>query len=108
MGKAVSLLAESDACLACLAGDILVAVQHDLSRERRMAADLNGDVAPLGVQNVKRIVVDIGHWLLSLDVMIGADIPHRRLCPADQDEEQALRDGGPGEIVLCNVMLALS
>lgn len=95
MGKAVSLLAESDSCLACLAGDILVAVQHYLRGERRMAAYFDGDVSPLGVQNVKGIVVDIGHRLLFLDVVIGADIPHRRRCPADQDEEQSLGDGGP-------------
>ena len=78
MGKAVSLLAESDSCLACLAGDIFVAVQYYLRGERRMAAYFDGDVSPLGVQNVKGIVVDIGHRLLFLDVVIGADIPHWR------------------------------
>ena len=86
MGKAVALLGESNSCLTGLAGDILVAVQHDLRGERRMAAYFNGDVSPLGVQNVKGIVVDIRHRLLFLDVVIGADIPHRRLGPADQDK----------------------
>src|SRR6201984_1850955 len=63
-------------------------------------------MSPLGVQNVKGIVVDIGHRLLFLDVVIGADIPHRRLGPADQDEKQSLCDGGPGEIVFRDVVLA--
>ena len=67
MGKAVALLGESNSCLTCLAGDILVAVQHDLRGERRMAAYFDGDVSPLGVQNVKGIVVDIGHRLLFLE-----------------------------------------
>jgi len=40
--------------------------------------------------------------------VIGADIPHRRLCPANQDEKQSLGDGGLGTIVLGNVVLALS
>src|SRR6185437_6164318 len=51
---------------------------------------------------------NIGHRLLFLDVVIGCDIPHRRLCPADQDEKQSLGDGGPGEIVFCDVVLALA
>src|SRR5262252_8301926 len=33
---------------------------------------------------------------------------HRRLGPADQDEKQSLGDGGPGEIVFCDVVLALA
>jgi hypothetical protein len=33
-------------------------------------------------------------------VVIGADIPHRRLGPADQDEKQSLGDGGPGDSLL--------
>ena len=55
-----------------------------------MAAYFDSDVSPLGVQNVKGIVVDIGHRLLFLNVVIGADIPYRRLGPADQDEKQSL------------------
>jgi putative SOS response-associated peptidase YedK len=39
---------------------------------------------------VKRVVVHIGHRLLSFDVVLRADIPHRRLRPTDQDQKQAL------------------
>src|SRR5262249_23723640 len=46
------------------------------------------------------------HRLLFLDVVIGADIPYRRLSPADQDEKQSCCDGGPGEIVFRDVVLA--
>src|SRR5262245_38441901 len=73
-----------------------------------MATDLDGDVSPLGVQNVKGVVIDIGHRLLFLDVVIGTDIPHRRLRPPDQDQEQSLRNGGPPEIVLSNLMFTLA
>ena len=96
--KAVSLLGEGDASLARLAGNILVAVQDHLGGEGRMPADLDGEMAPVGVEDVKRIVVDVGHRLLSLDVVLCADIPHRRLRPADQDQKQALGDLGPGQI----------
>jgi nucleotidyltransferase/DNA polymerase involved in DNA repair len=37
-------------------------------------------------QDVKRVVVDIGHRLLSLDVVFRADIPHRRLRPTARPE----------------------
>src|SRR5438477_2001246 len=62
--KAVSLLGEGDASVARLAGNVLVAVQDHLGGEGRMPADLDRQMAPVGVEDVKRIVVDIGHRLL--------------------------------------------
>ena len=44
-----------------------------------MPADLDGQMTPVGVEDVKRVVVDIGHRLFSFDVVLRADIPH---CPA--------------------------
>jgi hypothetical protein len=104
----VALLGEGNPCLAGLAGNIFVPIEHDLRRKRRMPAYFYSDVSPLRVQNMKRVVVDIGHRLLSLDVVVGADIPHRCLGSTDQDEEQSPSDGGLGPIVLGNVVLALS
>ena len=40
----------------------------------------------------------IGHRLLSFDWVLGADIPHRCLCPADEDQKQALGDLGLGRL----------
>jgi hypothetical protein len=40
-------------------------------------------------------------------VVLCADIPHRRLRPADQDQKQALGDFGPGQIFFREVVLAL-
>ena len=82
--KAVSLLGEGDARAARLAGNILMAVQDDLSGEGRMAANLDGQMAPVRIEDVKRVVVDIRHRFLSLDVVLGADIPHRRLGSTNQ------------------------
>ena len=41
-----------------------------------------------GSRHVKRVVVDIAHRLLSLDVVFRAGIPHRRLRPTDQDQNK--------------------
>jgi hypothetical protein len=51
-----------------------------------------------GIEDMKRVVVNIGHRLLAFDVVFGADIPHRRLRPTDQDQKQALGDGRLGQI----------
>src|SRR6516162_2224954 len=55
--KAVPLFGKSDARLA---GDVFVTVQYHLGGERRMPADLDSQMAPVGVEDVERIVVDIG------------------------------------------------
>src|SRR6266478_4270018 len=57
--KAVSLLGEGDARLARLAGNVVMAVQDHLGREGRMPADLDGQMAPVRVEDVKRVVVHI-------------------------------------------------
>jgi hypothetical protein len=79
VSKAVALLGKLDSGFACLAGHVFMTVQDQLGGEGRMPAELDGDVAPLRIENVERVVVHIGHRLLSFDVMVGADVPHRRL-----------------------------
>jgi hypothetical protein len=44
---------------------------------------------------------------LSFDVVVGADSPHRGLCPTDEYEKQALGDLGLGQIFFGKVVLAL-
>src|ERR1700750_1072164 len=67
--KAVSVLGEGDARLARLASNVLMAVQDHLGGEGRMPADLDGQMAPVRVEDVKRVVVHIGHRFLSFDVV---------------------------------------
>jgi hypothetical protein len=55
-------------------------------------------MAPVGVEDVKRIVVDVRHRRFSFDVVLGGDIPHRCAGPADQDQKQALGERGLGEM----------
>ena len=82
-------------------------VQDHLGVERRMAPDLDSDVAPFRIEDMERVVVHIRHRLLSFDVVSRADIPHRRLRPTDQNQKQALGDRRLGEIFFGKLMLAL-
>jgi len=72
-----------------------------------MPAYLDGQMAPVGVEDMKRIVVDIGHRLFSLDVVLAAYIPHRRLGAANQDQKQALGDRRLGQIFFGQIVFAL-
>ena len=65
-------------------------VQDHLGRKRRMPADLDGHMTPVTVENMKRVVVHV--WLLLLEVVIGPDVPHRRLRATDQNQKQTFRD----------------
>src|ERR1700694_3399576 len=66
MSKTVSFLCKADAGLARLASHVLMTIQHHLGGERRMAADLDGDVAPVGIEDMERVMIDVGHRFLSL------------------------------------------
>src|ERR1700730_7234228 len=57
--KTVSLLGEGDSRLACLAGNVLMAVQDHLGRKGGMIADLDGAMGHLWIEDMKRVVVDI-------------------------------------------------
>src|SRR5215472_1033047 len=77
----------STSCLARLAGNVLMAVQDYLGGEGRVAADLDRQMAPVGIENVKGIVVDVRGRRLSFDVVVGADGPNQSWCPTDQDQK---------------------
>jgi hypothetical protein len=51
--KQFGLLGEADPGLACLTGDVLMTIEHHLGGEPQVTADLNGDVAPIGIQEVR-------------------------------------------------------
>src|SRR5271163_4702359 len=104
-GEAVCFLDEPDARLASLTGHVFMTVQDHLGGEWWMPADLDGDMPPVTVENMKRVVVDIG--FLPLKVIIRPDVPHRRLGATDQDQKQAFGDRRLGQIVIGHVMLAL-
>jgi hypothetical protein len=53
VGKAVALLGEGEMALPSLAGNVLMTVQDDLCAEGWVARHLDGDVAPLRIQDVE-------------------------------------------------------
>ena len=80
MGEAVALPGEADSPSLGVAGDVLVSVQDDLGREGRMAGHLDGEVAPVPIDDVEVIVVDVGLLLDQLgDLAVAAqlDLPDR-------------------------------
>ncbi|MDP6720195.1 MAG: hypothetical protein QGF59_16160 [Pirellulaceae bacterium] len=76
--KTVRFFAERKAFTQRLASDVLVAVERHLDVQWRMRADFDRDVTPVGILNVKGVVVDPG--LLALQVQRAAgimdDFPH--------------------------------
>ena len=55
MRKTVSFFCKGDPCSLRLTGYIFMTVEHNLSGEWRVSTDLDGDVAPVGIQDMKRI-----------------------------------------------------
>jgi hypothetical protein len=53
-------------------------------------------------------VVDVGHRVFSLQVMVSADMPNRDTGAANEYEKQSLGDLGFGQVFLCKVVFALS
>jgi len=69
-----------------MTGYVFVTVQHDLSGKRRVPADFDGEVAPVRIEDMKRVMVYIG--LLTLQVVVDAHIPYRRLGAAHQNQNK--------------------
>ena len=91
--------------MARLTGYILMAVQHHLCRKRGMPAHFDGEMSPVGIQDMKVVMIYIGH--LSLQVMIPADVPYRYTGSPHQDEEDSSRDAGLFAVFFRQIMLAL-
>ena len=99
VGETVGFFLKAKSRPARLTGHIVMAVQDHLGAERWMPADADGDMAPVRVQDVEVVVLDI--LRLTPDVHNRAafgllDIPHRGRGAANQDHKHAreVRIGG--------------
>ena len=92
MSKTIALFRKADSGFPPLACDVLVPIQDHLGGKGRVAADLDGDVTPLGIEYRKGLMVHIRHRLLTLDVMLAANVPDRRLGASHQNQKQSLSD----------------
>ena len=100
MSKTVAFFRKANSCLSRLASYVLVPVQDHLHGKRRMPTDLDRDVAPLGIEDMKGVVIYVGHRLFALEMVRWADILDRCL--------SATRDVGLGPVLFCNVVFALA
>jgi hypothetical protein len=108
--EAVALLGESEPLGLGRGGDVLVAVEDDLRSERRMPGHLDRQMSPVGVHDVKGVVVDEGPLLGQVrDLPAGraGDLPDRCDRPGDQDQEHPPLHLVGREVLLGDLMLAL-
>ena len=112
IGKTIALFCKGYIAAYCLTRHVLVAIEHDRGVKRRVGAKIDGKMAPLGIHDVKRVVVDVGIrdfidnvWL---SVVADAHFANRRRSPAGQDAENALKVWIRGKISLCNLLLAFA
>ena len=109
--EAVAGLAECYPRRGSLPCHELVAVEDDLRAERRMPRHLDRDMAPLGVDDVKRIVVDV--FAPPLDVhdrgglRRARHLPHRRRRLGHQHQKHPDADLMAGQVRLGDAVLAL-
>jgi len=76
-----------------------------------MAGHLDGDVPPLRIPDVERVVIDKDLLLFEvLDDSLGRalHVPDRGYRPSDQDQEQASLDLVCGQVLLTDVVLVLT
>ncbi|MBI4024693.1 MAG: hypothetical protein HY360_06900 [Verrucomicrobia bacterium] len=96
-GKAVALLDPGDSLLMGLAFDPLVAVDHHLHPKGWVAAHFDRQMPPVGVQQVKVIMLDQRPGLrstqdqLTLAVLLG--FPDQPRCPSHEDGKYATEVG---------------
>lgn len=57
MGKTVFFFGKGNIGFSALNGDIVMAVQDDRCVERRMRAEFDHEMSPLGVKDVERVMV---------------------------------------------------
>ena len=83
-------------------------IQDYLGGKGRMPTDLDGDVPPLGIEDMEGVVIYVRQGLLPLQVMLTANVPHRRRRAAHENQKQALSDSRPCQVFLRKLVLALS
>src|SRR2546422_3978972 len=82
MSETGPIFFKADPGLLRLTRHVFMPVEYDLGRKWRMATDLDRHVAPVGVQDMKGIMIHIGHWLLTFEMMLlptHTHLPNRSL-----------------------------
>jgi hypothetical protein len=84
-------------------------VEKDLGPKRGMARHLDGDVSPVRIHDVERIVMDEGSLGFQVPNHPGAGslyVPHRGYCAAHQNQEHSADAGVLFEMFFGDLMFA--
>jgi hypothetical protein len=88
-----------------------VSVEHHLQGKGRMAAHLDGEVAPLSVDEVKVVMINLRPALAGLQVrhvtFTAVDFPHQRRCLGHENQKQTVEFRLPRQIGFGEPVLAL-
>src|SRR6266576_5042577 len=95
--------------LPSLTGHVFMTVENDLCSKRGMASHLDGDVSPLRIHDVERIVIDegsLGFQVLNHPGVGPLYVPHRGYRSAHQNQEQSANAGVLFEMFFGDQMFA--
>jgi hypothetical protein len=73
-----------------------------------MPGDFDGDVPPLRIPEVERVVVDVGHRFFPLQVAPATYFPDRGLGLGDQNQKQPRLAAMAGQILFRDLVLPLA
>jgi hypothetical protein len=107
LGETVVFLGKRDLALPCLRRHILMAIEDNLSRKGGMGTELDRQVSPLRIQDMKGIVVDISDLPLNVrDALVRAvHMENRRRGNGSKDIEDPLESGVLGKMLFGQFML---
>jgi len=110
--EAVSFFADSPVAAARRALNPLVPIDNDLGAEGRVAGHANGDMAPLGIDDMEVVVFDVGPMfgpceLGNLPGVVAVDLPDWSGRFGAEDQKEPFESRILGEIRFGDLMLAL-
>jgi hypothetical protein len=108
--KTITLFGEGDLAFLGLTSHVFMTVEDHLSSEGRMRAEFDGQMPPLRVYDMKRILIDIRG--LGLDVgdplWRAMDLENGHRCQSSDDTEDASKTGIFGDMLFGQFMLPFS
>jgi len=112
LSKTVAFFGKRKLGLLGLTGHVFMPVEHNLSRERRMRTEFDGQVPPLWIEDMERIMIDvrIGGFRPDVDgaTVEAVYMENRGRSKPSDDTEHPPEGGVLGEMLLGQFMLVFS
>lgn len=108
--KTVTLFGEGNLFFLGLMGHVFMTIENHLSIKGRMRAEFDGQMSPLRVHDMKRIMIDIRGLGLDVgDSLLGAvDLENGHWCHSSDDTEDTSETGVFGDMLFGQFMLLFS